>query len=134
MVFNSCDALVTPVTPPKPFMVDTVISTAERLALYFIGIVYGDPPVDVTVQLRGTFAEFHDPLLPDPAVDTGHGKGISEFILFDDAWLDGQTQNKPKAHCDKPRGDRIPLLNPGSTLVIKASCRVGTPATNCTLP
>jgi hypothetical protein len=126
MVFNSCDALVTPVTPPKSFMVNTFGGKGGGVRVGFIGIVYGDPMVDVVVQLIGNcfnVDECNADFFPEPG-------NTSDFTLLQGV-LQGHTLEKPKGHCNKDR-DRLDLLNPGSTLVITASCRTGTPATNCT--
>ena len=122
-VFNSCDALgptnLLLDEIPNDFQVGTVVVSAERLAVFFVGIVYGDPEVDVVVRLRGTHADFQGPMLPAPG-------GTSKFRLSE-AWLDGHTTAQGRRrHCNRD-GHEVDLVNPGSTLRITATAAPPSP-------
>ncbi len=113
--------------PDTPIMVATSAGPGGGVRVFiFGGIVYGDPLVDeevgVVVQLIGDCfntdgcnADF----IPDPAVDTGHGNGISEFTLFEALLQGNTTAQGKKGNCNKDRG-RVTLDTP-STLRITAT-------------
>jgi hypothetical protein len=123
-VFNDCAVQNDPIDVhdhivPFSFQVGTVVVSAERLAVFFVGIVYGDPEVDVVVRLRGTHADFQGPMLPAPG-------GTSEFRLSE-AWLDGHTTAQGRRrHCNRD-GHEADLDDPGSTLRITATAAPPSP-------
>ena len=139
-VFNDCDVLGPTPVPlddiPANFQVDSSIDKPGGVRVAFFGIVYGPAArqVDVGVQLIGDCFNTNgcnDDFIPDPAVDTGHGMGISEFILSH-ALLQGHTlkEIRPKGHCNKD-GHTVDLDSTTTLFQANASNPVVTTKIGC---
>ena len=126
-VFNSCVALGPinlPLTEiPNEFQVATFGGGGGGVRVGFIGIVYGDPMVDVVVQLIGDC--FNDSPTPIPCnADFFPEPGeTSDFTLLQ-ALLQGHTVEKPKGHYNKHR-DRLDLVSPSKLTITAIQCLEG---------
>ena len=109
--------------PVLPITVATSAGRGGGVRVAFIGIVYGDPKVDVVVQLIGDC--FNDSPTPIPCnADFFPEPGeTSDFTLLQ-ALLQGHTVEKPKGHYNKHR-DRLDLVSPSKLTITAIQCLEG---------